>query len=555
MSEGKIFKAKGNNICSCSIVIPTFQRREVVLDTVKALEHQNCDAPFEAIVVVDGSSDGSAEALSKLALPFPLHVIEQPNRGASSARNKGAEQAQGEIILFLDDDMEAHPALITEHIRSHREGADAVIGHIPLHPESPKNFLSSVVGEWAETRVQELEAIEDKLPFNEIMTGQLSISRKTFWEMGGFNTKFTHGGSFGNEDLDFGLRLQEANYKVVFNPKAISWQKYVVTPRQYLRQYRQAGRADVLFARIHPNQTNHLFHRPQSWADQYIWRWFRWIIRWFTLTLIDLGLAGSRTARLFSWLVNLEYYQGVREAGGIPQPRPLRVLCYHSISDLKGMPIIEEYGIPPQIFRRQLKRLKKWGFNFIDSNELINFLEGRGGLPRRPVLVTFDDCYQDIFGSALPILKEMGIPAVAFAVSNLLGKDNQWDTINGAPSQKLLDSEGLRELEREGVEIGSHSRNHPMLNSIDFDQLRKEIFGSVEELEAVGLKRPRLLAYPYGEYDQNVQRILQNSDIHSAFTVQPGLVYPKQDNYLIPRIEILRKDSYLRFLWKIIRTK
>jgi hypothetical protein len=62
-------------------------------------------------------------------------------------------------------------------------------------------------------RVNELLAVNGNLPFNEIMTGQLSIPRKTFFELGRFDTKFTRGGSFGNEDLDFGLRLQEGGYK------------------------------------------------------------------------------------------------------------------------------------------------------------------------------------------------------------------------------------------------------------------------------------------------------------------------------------------------------
>lgn len=542
-----------SNLFRFSVVIPTYQRGKLVTSSVKSLNDQDFTDNFEVIVVIDGSRDGSAEALRSLSTSFPLKVIEQSNQGASAARNKGAAAARGEIILFLDDDMEAHSRLLAEHNRSHHEGANAVIGHIPLHPDSPKNFLSYVVGVWADSRIHELSAIEGKLPFNEIMTGQLSISRKTFWELGGFSTRFTKGGSFGNEDLDFGLRLQKANYKVAFNPKAISWQKYVVTPRQYLRQYRQAGRADILFARIHPDQTAHLFNRSQTWSDQYIWRWFRWLLRWLLLTVIDFGLAGSRTARLFAWLVNLEYYQGVREAGGIPKVRPFKILCYHSIADLRGASIIEEYGIPPKQFRHQLKTLKRLGFHFIDTEELIRFFHGKGGVPRKAILLTFDDCYQDILDNALPILKEMGIPAIAFAISQCLGGSNQWDAKNGAPRLRLLNADGLKELERGGVEIGSHSRTHPMLNQIPPEQVFTEVVGSVTDLESVGLKTPRLLAYPYGEYDEAVQQVVQSSHIKAAFTVEPRPVTPDDNHLQVPRIEVFRKDSGLRFIWKILR--
>jgi glycosyltransferase involved in cell wall biosynthesis/peptidoglycan/xylan/chitin deacetylase (PgdA/CDA1 family) len=532
-----------------SIVIPTFERKEVVKASVSALSQLEFDGGLEIIVVVDGSTDGTAEALRSLDLPYPFQVIEQKNQGASSARNRGAEVAAGEIILFLDDDMEAHPHLLKEHDRSHRQGADAVIGHIPLHPDSPHNFLSELVGHWAEERVSELKSVSGKLPFNEIMTGQLSIARATFFALGGFNTKFTHGGSFGNEDLDFGLRLQENGYNVAFNPAAISWQKYVVSPRQYLRQYRQAGRADVLFARIHPEHTAHLFTRTQRHSDRLFWRWWRPLIRWAVLSMLDRGMQGPRLARLFSRLVDLEYYRGVREAGGIPGPAPLRVLCYHAVSDLAGAKVIEPYGIPPQQFRRQLDLLQRWGFHFIDAREFLRYVEGKAGLPRRAVLVTFDDCYHDLLEAALPILQEKGISAVAFAVSRL--KTNIWDQPLGAPSLRLLDSEGLRQLAKAGIVIGSHSRSHPMLNRISPERLKEEIDGSLSDLAAIGLEKPVFLAYPYGEYDEKVQQAARKAGLHAAFTVEPGLVRFGSDSYRLPRIEILRKHSGWRFLWRV----
>ena len=106
-----------------SVIVPTHQRRERVVHNVEALAGQEL-ASFEAIVVVDGSTDGTAAALRELDLPFPLTVVEQDNQGAAEARNAGARAAVGEILLFLDDDMEAAPSLLAEHDRSHRAGAD-----------------------------------------------------------------------------------------------------------------------------------------------------------------------------------------------------------------------------------------------------------------------------------------------------------------------------------------------------------------------------------------------------------------------------------------------
>lgn len=553
--SGKLFL--NSNPCF-SIVIPTYNRRDVVLDAVRALERQSYKNSFEVIVVVDGSNDGSAEALRELKTSFPFTVLEQPNQGASTARNQGAALAKGEIILFLDDDMEAHPNLIAEHNYSFQKGTDAVIGHIPLHPESPANFLSKGVEAWAENRVNELVKCDGQIPFHEFMTGQLSINREVFLDMGGFDTNFTEGGSFGNEDLDFGLRLQGEGYRIAFNLNAISWQKYVVTPRQYLRQWRQAGQADVLLVRKYPEKVDEVFNhqriRPQSSKKHFLWKYFRWFIRWVILAIVDLNLSHNTIAKLFFALRDLEYWQGVRDAGGIPKCDSLRVLCYHSISDLRSTPVLESYGIPPSRFGRQLDLLKKLGFHFISPNEFLRFLQGESGLPKRSVLLTFDDCYQDNLDYALPILEQRRIPAIAFAVTGQIGGTNEWDKSIGAPSLKLLDKDGLIKLSKTGIMIGSHSRSHKMLNRVDIKELHSEVHGSVLDLTKIGLK-PDFFAYPYGEYDEVVKKAIQEVGFKAAFTIKPGFVRSKHNFYEIPRIEVLKEHVDLWFLWKVFRAK
>ena len=242
-----------------SVVIPTYQRKETVKETVQALATQTFKGPFEVIVVVDGSTDGTADALRHLAYPFPLMVVEQANQGAAQARNMGARRAAGDIILFIDDDMMAHPGLLAEHARSHEQGWNAVLGHIPLHPESPFTLLSVGIEKWADARAKRLTQPDAQLTLHDLLTGQLSVTRPVFEAIGGFDTGFTAGGAFGNEDIDFGYRLLEQGYRVHFNPHAISWQKYVVTPERYLVQWHQTGQADVRFARKYPEEATRLF--------------------------------------------------------------------------------------------------------------------------------------------------------------------------------------------------------------------------------------------------------------------------------------------------------
>ncbi len=538
-----------------SVVIPTYQRRDVVVESVRALARQTFEGGFEVVVVVDGSTDGSAEALRSLRTPFPLTVLEHPNRGLAATRNRGAESAAGELLLFLDDDMEADARLLAEHDTSHRDGADVVIGHIPVHPGSPPGFLSRGVGEWAERRLERLSVLGSALPVQELLGGQLSIARERFVSLGGFDqASFTVGGTFGGEDLDFGHRVAREGLKIVFNPRAVSYQRYVVTPAHHLRQWREAGASDVALAKKHPELGAGVLaqHSPLSPLAQSVGLALRPLARLAVLALIRLGGDGPSTARWFFRVRRLEYWEGVRRAGGL-RGEGVRVLCYHSFSDLRDDPILREYGVPPALLRRQLLFLKRAGFRFIDAERFLRFLDGRSGVPRLALLVTIDDCYQDVLSAALPVLESLRVPAVAFAVSERLGGSNTWDQAIGARAVPLMDADGLRSLARSGVAIGGHSRTHAALNRLPEERLDGEIAGCVADLEALGLPRPLLFAYPHGEADDAVEARAKAAGVRAAFTVEPGIVRTGTNRFALPRIEVLRSDGAWRLLWKVLR--
>ncbi len=548
-----------------SVIVPTYQRRELVLSLVRSLVGQEFEGGFEVIVVVDGSSDGSEAALRELDTPFPLTVLDQPNRGAAAARNRGAEVARGGLLLFLDDDMEADSRLLAEHDRSHREGADVVLGHIPLHPNSPVNILSAAVGSWAQERARILSSPGARLTLHDLLTGQLSLSRETFRRCRGFDASFTRGGAFGNEDIDFGYRLLSEGCRIIFNPKAVSRQKYVVGPREHLRQWRQAGRADVAFARKHPEQAEAIFalNGANLWMNRRVWRPIgrfpvfsgplTALLRRGAIWVVERRIWHPAAARFFFEVRAAEYWRGVHEAGGVPKPGTVRVLAYHAIRDLKDAPVIGPYAVPIDSFRRHLDLLRKAGFRFISPDEFLRFLTVGGGLPRRPVLLTFDDGYEELMTDVMPLLEERRIPAVTFAVSQRVGGTNDWDERIGAPRLRLLDVASLRTLAQSGMEVGAHSRTHRALNRLSDQSLLEETAGSVDDLESAGLERPRLFAYPEGEYDERVARAVEAAGLHAAFTVIPGRVEAGDDPYQVPRIEILTTDTGWKFLWKVFR--
>src|SRR5207248_8359477 len=118
--------------------------------------------------------------------------------------------------------------------------------------------------------------------------------RDLFLQLGGFDTYFER--PYGGEDVDLGRRLAKAGYQAGFNADAISWQRYVITPRQLLRQWRYFGRGAVLLARKHPDQIDQIFRgwRRGRRVDRFVLRWLRLSLR----ALVLLCLAVRRESRV-----------------------------------------------------------------------------------------------------------------------------------------------------------------------------------------------------------------------------------------------------------------
>jgi len=390
----------------------------------------------------------------------------------------------------------------------------------------------------------------------------MSVRRNVFSDVGEFDEGFTKDGAYGNEDLDLGIRLAAAGLRIVFAPDAISRQAYVVTPRQSVAQSRDGGRADATFARKHPDRAAALWagRRASGWRFRLLWRPI--------VTIPGLGgalavLVGQpilraaerhperRMMHTFKLARDIAYWRGVRQGGGMALGRHAVVLAYHAIAAVDD-PVLGRYCVTPKRLDRQLALLRRAGACFIDADRLLAHVRGERELPRRAVLVTFDDCYTDLASAAVPILRRHGVPAVAFAVSGEVGGTNSWDARLGRTSLDLLDADALRSLPANAVEIGAHSRTHPELPRTDDGRLLDEIRGSLDDLEALGLPRPRTFAYPYGEHDARVRQAAEGAGLAMAFAITPGRVYRGADLFALPRIEVQRDDTPLTVLLRTL---
>jgi len=530
-----------------------------VCDTVRALGRTTYAGAVELIVVIDGSTDATADALAAIVSPFPVRIVEQSNDGAASARNRGAAIAASDIILFLDDDMIADPALLDEHARLHQTGADAVIGDTPIHPDSPAGFLPQSVARWIAST-----SVKSPLSPFDVFSGQLSVRRSVFEELGGFDTAFTRAAAFGNEDADFGVRLL-ARHDARHNPAAISRQMYVVTPRQFMGRARRAVAADLHFVRKHPELARELFERKgySRPLTRFVYRplarvpLLPGLIARLAVGIAELALKtplrSSRTvARFFSGARSLAYWSALRASGWLPISDRILVLCYHAIEDQSDDPVLAPYGVPPGLFADQLASLTRRGFSFVTPGQLAAYLASDGPLPRRPVLITFDDGYESLFDLARNVLEPRGIPALTFAVTGMASATNEWDQAYGSGQVKLLAPDQLRDLAAFGVEIGSHSRSHLEMPLLDESKQLEEAVGSADDLVAHGLPRPRFFAYPFTFADDASKAAVRQAGYRAAFGGRVGWIDRNSDLFVLPRVMILASDRGWRFRMKVV---
>lgn len=199
-----------------SVVIPTFNRRDRLARVVSALERQTVPASeFEVVIVDDGSTDGSAEWLESRKTPYTLRVKRQANAGPARARNAGVEMAQGELVLFIDDDVEPSEVLLAEHLASHAADADVVV----IGPLCSLDSYEQPWVAWEQAKIEaQYQAMErgDWAPtFRQFWTGNASVARAHVLAAGGFDPSYLRA-----EDVELGVRLKQRGVGFRFNPRA-----------------------------------------------------------------------------------------------------------------------------------------------------------------------------------------------------------------------------------------------------------------------------------------------------------------------------------------------
>jgi peptidoglycan/xylan/chitin deacetylase (PgdA/CDA1 family) len=212
--------------------------------------------------------------------------------------------------------------------------------------------------------------------------------------------------------------------------------------------------------------------------------------------------------------------------------------------------LLAPYGITPERFAEQLRSLLNRGYSFISTDALAAYLTNEQPLPRRAVLLTFDDCYADLAEVARNVLQPSGIPALAFAVTGTAEQTNEWDQPYGARPTKLLSLDELRSIGALSVAIGSHWRTHRELPALREEKRDEEIAGSIVDLEAAGVPRPLFFAYPYGARDRATIDAVKRAGFLAAFRTGGGRITRDSPLFDLPRVLVLATDRPWHFWFK-----
>ncbi len=313
-----------------SVIIPTHNRAALLPRTLESLARQDLStSDYEVIVVADGCTDGTMHLLQSWKAPFALTC----RRTDIRARRRSCTQRWrrrgplADLLLFLDDDMEASPQLLSEHLRSQRQQPGCVVlGYFPMQPPSrDDDIFTKAARIWWADEFANRSHRGYRYTFKDLCTGNVSLSRVLFLRLGEFDEQIGRG---AGEDYELGYRLIQHGVRFRYVPRAASVHHTRQPLEVNLRRAQQEGYGQALIVRRHPELfwsfnvsilsrlAESLFLRP-LWRA--IWRWPALLILPGGLLLGVVRLLAGTGLHSVMWrlhrpLRGYYYWRGVRAA-------------------------------------------------------------------------------------------------------------------------------------------------------------------------------------------------------------------------------------------------
>jgi len=210
------------------------------------------------------------------------------------------------------------------------------------------------------------------------------------------------------------------------------------------------------------------------------------------------------------------------------------ILMYHHLKDLpaNATELDLTWTVSPKNFQAQIEWLAQKNYHTITMAELNAHLKQRTPLPTKPIVISFDDGWEDDYAIAFPMLKKNNFIGTFFPYTQPLGY-----------SQITLTWEQIKEMSAAGMDFQGHTITHPHLTQLTPDNAVREIGDAKKTLESRLNKPIVTFAYPFGEYNSVVLELVKRAGFESAVTIDPGYRQRNDKIYQLQRIRISYKET------------
>lgn len=242
------------------------------------------------------------------------------------------------------------------------------------------------------------------------------------------------------------------------------------------------------------------------------------------------------------------------------------ILVYHDVTSGKRKSQIQNDSVILENFERQMKYLRDNSFNPIPLQKLIWLINSGKKIPKKSIIITFDDGYKSTYKNAYPILQKYNIPATVFVAVGFIGQKKSFPWLEaesnnfGLHESMPMNEEEIIELYEGGIEIGSHTMYHNLLPKLDREGIEEEILGSQCILEKILGLAPVSFALPYSfpvkyrkwpSFEIVLKKVLVRGNFNACCTMTRGHVTIKSNPFFLRRIAVEKYDDLLFFRAKL----
>jgi peptidoglycan/xylan/chitin deacetylase (PgdA/CDA1 family)/GT2 family glycosyltransferase len=526
--------------------------------------------------------------------PAPIdgaRYVSHPVRhlGFAHARNLALEQARGELLIFLDDDVTVSGGWLDEIVKPFDDPGVGAVGGAILPEIDGINGIGrcvSLLGFPAGGLSRYLRAEGEPQDSELLSTGNCAVRAQLARDVGRFDLFLRWGG----EDQDFFRRVR-LRARTLFVPRACVFHRQRDSLRSVFSWFIRRGKADYfrtckdrgpLQALVLPLRSSFLLKvllmsaavlslgvsLPAAavlavplffgaWSVLLLRRFLPGLSREFNALPADIRRVKDELLKgAVRWLLpvtrlvmDIGSEVGRIQAFGIYVrnrffTRPV-ILAFHDIrpSEAAEPAKQDDYTCSVRQFLQMIEDARREGRRVVPLTEITRRLRtSPASLSfERVAAVTFDDGYRSVHALLSRALSDGAIAVSVFLPTALAGSLNVWDVSRTSDRREIMTSREADDLRRMGATIGAHTRSHADLLDLSARDARREIEGSFDDLKkhvALPGDGEILFSYPYGRYNQGMIDFVREAGFTAAFTNLPGHPYPGMNRWRIPRFTV-----------------